>query len=196
MKKWKEKRDSRAAMGKLSGLIGILCNLLLSGSKLLVGTMAASMSITADGLNNLSDAASSIVTLAGFKLAEKPADKEHPYGHARFEYLASLTVSVMILVIGFELAKSSVEKLLHPAEIVFSALSVWVLVLSILVKAGMMVFNGKMGKRLQSTALLATAADSRNDVLTTGAVLIATVTEHFTGLIMRSTGSTLFFARN
>lgn len=182
MKKGKEKRDSRAAMGKLSGLIGILCNLLLSGSKLLVGTMAASMSITADGLNNLSDAASSIVTLAGFKLAEKPADKEHPYGHARFEYLASLTVSVMILVIGFELAKSSVEKLLHPAEIVFSALSVWVLVLSILVKAGMMAFNGKMGKRLQSTALLATAADSRNDVLTTGAVLIATVTEHFTGL--------------
>ena len=120
--KQKDLQDSakRAALGKLSGLVGIVCNVGLAGSKLAVGKLAGSMSITADGLNNLSDAASSIVTLTGFKLAEKPADKEHPYGHARFEYLASLTVSVMILFIGFELAKSSVEKALHPVAVEFS----------------------------------------------------------------------------
>ena len=113
-----ENQDSkkRAAVGKMTGFIGVLCNLLLAGSKLVIGKLAASTSITADGLNNLSDAASSIVTLLGFKLAEKPADKEHPYGHARFEYLASLVVAAMILVIGIELAKTSVLKLIHPAS--------------------------------------------------------------------------------
>ena len=165
--KQKDLQDSakRAALGKLSGLVGIVCNVGLAGSKLAVGKLAGSMSITADGLNNLSDAASSIVTLTGFKLAEKPADKEHPYGHARFEYLASLTVSVMILFIGFELAKSSVEKVLHPVAVEFSLLSMIVLIASILVKAGMMIFNTRMGKRIDSTVLIATAADSRNDVL-------------------------------
>lgn len=171
----------RAAMGKLSGLVGIICNFGLAGSKLAVGKLAGSMSITADGLNNLSDAASSIVTLTGFKLAEKPADKEHPYGHARFEYLASLTVAVMILFIGFELAKSSVEKVLHPTAVEFSILSMVVLIVSILVKAGMMIFNSRMGKKINSMTLLATAEDSRNDVLTTTAVLIAALIERGTG---------------
>ena len=181
--KQKDLQDSakRAALGKLSGLVGIVCNVGLAGSKLAVGKLAGSMSITADGLNNLSDAASSIVTLTGFKLAEKPADKEHPYGHARFEYLASLTVAVMILFIGFELAKSSVEKVLHPVAVEFSLLSMIVLIASILVKAEMMIFNTRMGKRIDSTTLLATAADSRNDVLTTTAVLIAALVEHATG---------------
>lgn len=165
----------------ISGLVGIVCNVCLAGSKLAVGKLAGSMSITADGLNNLSDAASSIVTLTGFKLAEKPADKEHPYGHARFEYLASLTVAVMILFIGFELAKSSLEKVLHPVTVEFSLLSMIVLIASILVKAEMMIFNTRMGKRIDSTTLLATAADSRNDVLTTTAVLIAALVEHATG---------------
>ena len=167
----KQKNDSakRATLGKLSGLVGIVCNVCLAGSKLAVG------------LNNLSDAASSIVTLTGFKLAEKPADKEHPYGHARFEYLASLTVAVMILFIGFELAKSSLEKVLHPVTVEFSLLSMIVLIASILVKAEMMIFNTRMGKRIDSTTLLATAADSRNDVLTTTAVLIAALVEHATG---------------
>lgn len=179
----KQKDDSakRATLGKLSGLVGIVCNVCLAGSKLAVGKLAGSMSITADGLNNLSDAASSIVTLTGFKLAEKPADKEHPYGHARFEYLACLTVAVMILFIGFELAKSSLEKVLHPVTVEFSLLSMIVLIASILVKAGMMIFNTRMGKRIDSTTLLATAADSRNDVLTTTAVLIAALVEHATG---------------
>ena len=181
--KQKDLQDSakRAALGKLSGLVGIVCNVGLAGSKLAVGKLAGSMSITADGLNNLSDAASSIVTLTGFKLAEKPADKEHPYGHARFEYLASLTVAVMILFIGFELAKSSLEKVLHPVTVEFSLLSMIVLIASILVKAGMMIFNTRMGKKIDSTTLLATAADSRNDVLTTTAVLIAALVEHATG---------------
>ena len=117
----------RAAIGKISGLIGIACNFLLAGSKIAVGNFAGSTSIMADGLNNMSDAASSAVTLLGFKLAEKPADREHPYGHARFEYLASLVVSAMILMIGFELAQKSIEKIKKPIPIEFSALTLVVL---------------------------------------------------------------------
>lgn len=169
----------RARIGKLSGAVGIICNCLLAAGKLIVGHMTSSMSITADGLNNLSDGASSIVTLLGFKLAEKPADRKHPYGHARIEYIAGLTVAVMILFIGLELGKSSVEKLIDPAPIEFSFTAVWVLCASILVKLFMMLFNLKMGRRINSNALLATAADSRNDVMTTSAVLAASIVEHF-----------------
>lgn len=169
----------RARIGKLSGAVGIICNCLLAAGKLIVGHMTSSMSITADGLNNLSDGASSIVTLLGFKLAEKPADRKHPYGHARIEYIAGLTVAVMILFIGLELGKSSVEKLIDPAPIEFSFTAVWVLFASILVKLFMMLFNLKMGRRINSNALLATAADSRNDVMTTSAVLAASIVEHF-----------------
>ena len=169
----------RARIGKLSGAVGIICNCLLAAGKLIVGHMTSSMSITADGLNNLSDGASSIVTLLGFKLAEKPADRKHPYGHARIEYIAGLTVAVMILFIGLELGKSSVEKLIDPEPIEFSFTAVWVLFASILVKLFMMLFNLKMGRRINSNALLATAADSRNDVITTSAVLAASIVEHF-----------------
>lgn len=169
----------RARIGKLSGAVGIICNCLLAAGKLIVGHMTSSMSITADGLNNLSDGASSIVTLLGFKLAEKPADRKHPYGHARIEYIAGLTVAVMILFIGLELGKSSVEKLIDPEPIEFSFTAVWVLCASILVKLFMMLFNLKMGRKINSNALLATAADSRNDVMTTSAVLAASIVEHF-----------------
>lgn len=169
----------RARIGKLSGAVGIICNCLLAAGKLIVGHMTSSMSITADGLNNLSDGASSIVTLLGFKLAEKPADRKHPYGHARIEYIAGLTVAVMILFIGLELGKSSVEKLIDPEPIEFSFTAAWVLFASILVKLFMMLFNLKMGRRINSNALLATAADSRNDVMTTSAVLAASIVEHF-----------------
>lgn len=169
----------RAAVGKFSGIVGIICNFLLALGKLIAGSLAFSMSVTADGLNNLSDAASSVVTLIGFKLAEKPADKEHPYGHARFEYLASLTVSAMILVIGFELAKSSVIKIINPKPIEFSAFIVCVLAVSILVKAWMTLFYSKMGKKINSSALAAAALDSRNDVITTSAVLAAALAERF-----------------
>ena len=169
----------RARIGKLSGAVGMICNCLLAAGKLIVGHMTSSMSITADGLNNLSDGASSIVTLLGFKLAEKPADRKHPYGHARIEYIAGLTVAVMILFIGLELGKSSVEKLIDPEPIEFSITAAWVLFASILVKLFMMLFNLKMGRKINSNALLATAADSRNDVMTTSAVLAASIVEHF-----------------
>lgn len=169
----------RARIGKLSGAVGIICNCLLAAGKLIVGHMTSSMSITADGLNNLSDGASSVVTLLGFKLAEKPADRKHPYGHARIEYIAGLTVAVMILFIGLELGKSSVQKFINPEPIEFSFTAVWVLCASILVKLFMMLFNLKMGRRINSNALLATAADSRNDVMTTSAVLAASIVEHF-----------------
>lgn len=172
---------ARLAVGKLSGAIGIVCNLILAGSKLLVGMLASSMSIMADGLNNLSDAASSIVTLIGFRLAEKPADADHPYGHARYEYLSGLAVAVMIILIGFELARNSVEKILHPTAVEFSLVTGVVLIFSILVKSGMFWMNENLGKMIHSNTLAATAADSRNDVITTGAVLLASLVEVFTG---------------
>lgn len=170
----------RSAIGKLSGLVGIVCNLLLAVSKFVVGILAGSVSITADALNNLSDAISSIVTLIGFKMAEKPADTDHPYGHARFEYLSGLAVAVMIIIIGFELAKSSVGKIMNPSSVEFSFVTACVLIGSILVKLWLFLFNRKMGKKIHSTTLIATAEDSRNDVITTSAVLVAGVVEYFT----------------
>lgn len=172
----------RAAYGNLSGIVGILCNTLLFLGKLIAGTVSGSVSITADAVNNLSDASSSVVTLVGFKLAEKPADEDHPYGHARFEYIAGLIVAAMILIIGFELAKSSFQKILHPAPVAFSPLVAGVLVASILVKLWMCLFNRSLGRRIQSPALEATAADSRNDVITTSAVLMAAIVGAVTNL--------------
>ena len=163
----------RSGVGKLSGITGILCNILLCALKLVAGTLCGSVAITADAMNNLSDAASSVVTLIGFKLAEKPADEEHPYGHARFEYLSGLAVAAMIVVIGFELAKTSLDKILHPAQVAFTLPVTLVLIGSIVVKLWLCVFNRKLGKHIGSTALQATAADSRNDVVATGAVLLA-----------------------
>lgn len=172
----------RAAYGNLSGIVGILCNLLLFLGKLIAGTLSGSVSITADAVNNLSDASSSVVTLVGFKLAEKPADEDHPYGHARFEYIAGLMVAAMILIIGFELAKSSFEKILHPSPVAFSPLVAGVLIVSILVKLWMCFFNRALGRRIQSPTLEATAADSRNDVITTSAVLVAAIAGAVTDL--------------
>ena len=173
-------KHARAAVGKLSGIVGILCNLLLFAGKLTVGTLAASVSITADAMNNLSDATSSIVTLVGFKLAEKPADEHHPYGHARFEYLSGLAVAAMIILIGFELAQTSFQKILAPTPVEFSLVTAGVLIGSIAVKLWLSLFNGKLGGMIESAALKATAADSRNDCISTGAVLIAALVEHFT----------------
>ncbi len=172
----------RAKIGKLSGTVGMLCNVLLCALKLLVGTVYGSVSITADAMNNLSDATSSLVTLVGFRLAEKPADEDHPYGHARYEYLSGLAVAAMILLIGFELAKSSVEKILHPTAVLLEVPAVVVLVGAILVKLWLCLFNRYLGKRIDSQALMATAADSRNDVISTAAVLAAMLIETFSGL--------------
>ena len=177
----KEDAAVRGRIGTLSGLTGIVCNLLLFLGKLIVGTVSCSVSITADALNNLSDASGSILTLVGFRLASKPADEEHPYGHARFEYLSGLAVAAMIVIIGFELAKTSVEKILHPENAAFTAVTAAVLVGSIAVKLWLSLFNGKLGKYIRSSALEATAADSRNDCISTGAVLIAAVVEKVTG---------------
>ena len=171
----------RSGVGRLSGIVGILCNLLLCAGKLVTGILSGSVSITADAMNNLSDATSSVVTLIGFKLAEQPADEDHPYGHARFEYLSGLAVSALIIVIGFELGKTSLEKILNPSSISLTLPAILILAGSILVKLWLSVFNRYLGKYIQSGALLATAADSRNDVIATGAVLVAAVTEHLTG---------------
>ena len=165
----------RSAVGKLSGIVGIMCNLLLFGFKIVVGTLSGAVSITADAMNNLSDATSAVVTLIGFKLAEKPADADHPYGHARYEYLSGLAVAGLIVVIGFELAKASVEKIIHPTEVLFSLPVCIVLLGSILAKLWMCLFNRHLGKYIRSTTLLATSADSRNDAISTSAVLLAGV---------------------
>ena len=171
----------RARTGKLSGVVGIIANAVLCAGKMIIGTLSGSVSITADAMNNLSDAASSIVTLVGFKLAEQPADAEHPYGHARYEYLSGLAVAAMVLLIGFELGKTSLEKILNPESVSFSIPLVIVLVGSVLVKLWLSLFNTTLGKHIDSAALLATAADSRNDVISTLAVLAAALVEKFTG---------------
>lgn len=171
----------RTACGKLSGTVGIVCNLLLALGKLTVGLISRSISVSADALNNLSDAASSVITLIGFRIAEKPADRDHPFGHARMEYLASMFISLLILVIGFELAKSSVEKMLRPAPTEFSWVTVGVLLASVCVKLWMMRFNRRLGNEISSPALLATAVDSRNDVLATSAVLASLLVGRFAG---------------
>ncbi len=180
---WQQREDARVrgAVGKLSGTVGMACNVLLFLLKLLVGTVSGSVSITADALNNLSDAASSVVTLVGFKLSEKPADEDHPYGHARYEYLSGLAVAAMIVVIGFELAKTSVGKILQPVPVRLSVPVLVVLLGSIAVKLWMCLFNGKLGRHIRSTALEAAGLDSRNDAISTGAVLAAAVLEAVTG---------------
>ena len=172
----------RMRIGKLAGWVGIFCNLLLFAGKLLVGVLFRSVSITADAVNNLSDASSSVVTLIGFKLAGKPADPEHPYGHDRMEYLSGLCVAAMILVIGAELVKTSAERILHPRPVEFSAAMLLVLTGSILLKLWMAGFNRGLGTMIHSSTLTAAAADSRNDVIATLAVLAACVVGKLTGL--------------
>lgn len=172
----------RSAVGTLSGGVGIAANFLLFLGKFLVGILAGSVSITADAMNNLSDASGSVLTLLGFRLASKPADAHHPYGHARFEYLSGLAVSAMIMLIGFELGRTSVEKMLRPVPVSCSALTGAVLTVSIGVKLWLSRFNRKLGNYIHSTALLATAADSRNDCIATAAVLAAALIEQFLNL--------------
>lgn len=165
----------RASAGRKSGILGIAANALLFAGKIFIGTLSGSVAITADALNNLSDAASSAVTFLAFRLAEKPADEHHPYGHARYEYLSALAVAMMILLIGFELAKSSVEKILSPTPVRFSWALVAVLVMSVAVKLMLWRVNTRLGKAIGSEAILAAGADSRNDCLATGAVLASAV---------------------
>lgn len=164
--------SAHAAVGKLAGTTGMVCNILLFAAKLAVGIVSGAVSVVADALNNLSDAASSVVTLLGFRLAQQPADKDHPYGHARYEYLSGLIIAVLILFIGVELVKSSIQKILFPSEITFTVTSAVVLILSASLKLWMCLFYRKLGIRIGSTTLKAASVDSRNDVLTTTAVLL------------------------
>ncbi len=174
-----ESPDGRARVGSLAGAVGIVCNLLLFLGKVIAGTLAGSVAIAADGWNNLSDAAASIVTLLGFRFSRKPADAHHPYGHARAEYLSGLCVAVLILFIGVELAKSSVSKIFTPEPVEFSSLTLWVLLGSIGMKLWMSLFVGKLGKLIDSGTLAATSADSRNDVIATSAVLVSCLAGYF-----------------
>lgn len=174
--------SGRESYGRIAGIVGIICNLLLSILKFVIGTVSNSVSITADATNNIADAGSSIITLVGFRLSEKPADEDHPYGHARIEYITGLIISFLILLIGYDILKSSVDKIIHPEESVFSWVTVVILVSSIIVKLWLSRFNKILGKQIKSTALEATAADSRNDCISTAAVLVATIISHFTSL--------------
>ena len=169
----------RSAYGKLASFVGIICNVLLFAVKIAVGIISGSVSITADAVNNLTDASASIISLLGFKLASKPADADHPYGHARYEYLSGLLVAVLILYIGIELLKGSVEKIISPSTVAFSWITVAVLAISVAAKLWLSVFNKNIGKKINSNTLIATAIDSRNDVITTSAVIVAMIVSHF-----------------
>ena len=169
----------RRKVGTLSGWVGICCNVLLCLGKLLAGLLSGSLAVIADAMNNLSDASGAIVTLVGFYVADKPADERHPYGHARAEYLSGLAVAALILLIGAELVQSSIGKILSPAPVDVSVVTLGILAASIAVKLWMSRFNRRLGKMIDSTALLASSADSRNDCITTGAVLLASVLEYF-----------------
>lgn len=174
-----ESIKGREAVGKFVGAVGIITNLFLSVIKLAIGTASNSIAITADAVNNIADTASSVITFVGFRLSGKPADRDHPYGHARYEYIAGLIVSFLIIIIGLSTAKSSIMKIIKPEEIIFSITTVIVLSVSILVKLWLALFNHKLGKAIDSKALAATAADSRNDCITTLFVLVSTLIFHF-----------------
>lgn len=165
----------REGYGKLASVVGIISNAILCIAKILVGLISGSIAIIADGINNLADASSSVITLAGFKLSALPEDDEHPYGHARIEYITGMIVSVLIVVVGVELIKSSIDKILHPEPLEFSWSMVIVLLLAILLKVWQAMFNIKIGKKINSVALTATGTDSRNDVISTTAVLFSII---------------------
>ena len=170
----------RSAYGKLCGLVGILLNLLLFAGKFFAGLLSNSIAITADAFNNLSDAGSSVVTLAGFKLAEQKPDADHPFGHGRIEYLSGLAIAGVILLMAFELLQDSIDKIVNPVEVEFSGVVLGILIASILVKCYMALYNFRVGKRFDSAPLKATGTDSLSDCVSTLVILIATLVGHFT----------------
>ena len=174
--------DDRALVGRRASVVGIACNVILAILKAVAGVASGSVSVVADALNNLMDSVSSVVSLVGFKLAAKPADKQHPYGHGRSEYLAGLGVAAIIVVVGVELAKSSIELIIDPVETHYTGLTIAVLVASVLAKLWLMRFYTQAGKRIASKTLEAAAADSRNDALATSAVLLGALITSVTGV--------------
>ncbi len=171
----------RTVYGILTSIVGIICNVILFGTKLTVGLIINSISVMADAFNNLSDAASSVISFFGVKLAGRPADKEHPFGHGRFEYIAALAVSFLILQVGLSLFRSSLSKILNPEKLTFNPWLTGILCLSILIKVWLMFFNRKLGTRINSSVMKATAADSLGDVLVTTATVISTIIAGLTG---------------
>ncbi len=165
----------RTAYGMMAGIVGICCNLILFGAKIGVGFMTGSISIMADAFNNLSDAASSIVGFVGMKMAQKPADESHPFGHGRIEYISAFIVAFIVIQVGFSLLKTSLGKILHPEELTFGIISVGILMLSVGVKLWMAFFNRNLGRRVQSSVMKATAADSLGDVAATSATILSSV---------------------
>lgn len=184
IKDWDQTTDPtvRRRYGVFSGCVGIFLNICLCAAKFLAGFLTSSIAIMADAFNNLSDAGSSIVTIVGFKMAGQKPDSDHPFGHGRTEYLAGLVVSMAVILAGFELGKASVEKILSPTPVGFSTLSCAILACSIAVKLWMFFFNRRLGRRISSAALQATAADSLSDVTATSAVLIGTLIGHYANL--------------
>ena len=172
----------RESYGKFAGVVGIISNLFLCIMKILIGVFSGSIAIIADGINNMADASSSIITLIGFRLASKPEDEDHPYGHARIEYLTGLFVSILIIVLGVQLFKTSLEKIFDPDTLEFSYITIITLVIAIAVKLWQSLFNISIGKKINSLTLIATGADSRNDVIATSAVLVSVLVVKFTGL--------------
>ena len=177
-----ENPDVRTAYGILSSVVGIFCNVLLFGVKMTIGTLMGSMAVMADAFNNLSDAASSVIGFVGVKMANKPADKDHPFGHGRMEYIAALIVSFLVIEVGITFFKSSIEKIRNPEELAFSWISFIILALSVGVKLWLSVFNRSLGRRIDSKVMLATAADSMGDVITTTATLVSIIVCRFSGL--------------
>ena len=174
--------ERRAKFGSLCGFVGIFLNLCLFAGKLFVGLLSGAISAVADAFNNLSDAASSLITLFGFRLANQKPDPDHPFGHGRFEYISGFIVSLLILLVGFELGKSSVEKIINPETVEFSVVSVVILTISVIVKLYMAHYNRVIGKKIASTAMVATATDSTSDAVATTVVLICMLISHFTNV--------------
>lgn len=171
---------TREQYGSLSGIVGIICNLLLCVFKITVGALTHSISIVADGFNNLSDMGSSVITILGFKLANKPADKDHPFGHGRIEYMSAFIVAILILLVGFELMKTSVGALINGTPMpTYSLASIIVLAVSVIFKLWLFLFNRKLGKKIESEALLATAQDSLNDSVATAVILLSVAVSKF-----------------
>lgn len=186
VKDYKNTKDPivRDRYGKLAGVVGILSNGVLCFLKISIGLLSNSISILADGINNLTDASSSLILLIGIKLASKPADEDHPYGHARIEYITGLVISFLIIMIGIQLLKSSVLKIWHPEPLLFSPVAVFILLFAIAIKVWQAFFNLKIGELISSSTIKATGTDSRNDVIATVAVLLSLIIGHFTGVYL------------
>ena len=172
----------RTAYGVLASGVGIACNVLLSLAKMMVGMLLHSVSVMADAFNNLSDAGSSIIGLVGVKMAEKPADEDHPFGHGRIEYVAALIVAFLVIEVGFTFFKDSISKIRHPEELRFQMVSIVILGMSILVKLWLGMFNKKLGKKIDSQVMMATAADSLGDVMATAATVVSILFWKVTGI--------------